>query len=141
MLIWRKQRANISKVSANKVAKIEYKTNVPIDAREIIELYRSANLPRPIDDQARTEKMFANSNLVVSAWHNNELISISRSLTDFSWSCYLADLAVRRDFQRAGVGKRLVELTRKAVGENSMALLLSVPDALGYYPKIGMEKV
>ncbi len=123
------------------MAEIEYKTNVPLEARKIIELYRNAGLPRPIDDGERIEKMFANSNLIISAWHDGELIGISRSLTDFSWSCYLADLAVRKDFQRAGVGKRLVELTREAVGENSMVLLLSVPDALTYYPKIGMEKV
>jgi len=123
------------------MAEIEYKTNVLIDAQKIIELYRNANLPRPISDGERIEKMFANSNLVISAWHNDELIGISRSLTDFSWCCYLADLAVRRDFQRAGVGKRLVELTHEAVGENSMVLLLSVPDAMTYYPKIGMEKV
>lgn len=123
------------------MSEIEYKTNVPINAREIIELYRDANLPRPIEDTARIEKMFANSNLIISAWKDNELIGISRSLTDFSWCCYLADLAVRKDFQKAGIGRKLVELTREAVGENSMVLLLSVPDALAYYPKIGMETV
>ncbi len=120
---------------------IEYKTNVPIDAQKIIELYRSAGLPRPIDDAARIKKMFANSNLVISAWKDSELIGVSRSLTDFSWCCYLADLAVIKNFQKAGVGRKLVEMTREAVGENSMVLLLSVPGALAYYPKIGMEKV
>ena len=85
--------------------------------------------------------MFANSNLVISAWSGEELIGISRSLTDFVWCCYLADLAVRRDFQKAGIGKKLVEMTREKVSEKSMVLLLSVADALGYYPKIGMEKV
>jgi GNAT superfamily N-acetyltransferase len=120
---------------------IEYKTNVPIEAQKIIELYRNAGLPRPIDDFKRIEKMFANSNLVISAWKEDELIGISRSLTDFSWCCYLADLAVRKDFQKAGVGRKLVEITRETVGENSNILLLSVPDAMNYYSKIGMEKV
>ena len=123
------------------MAEIEYKINVPIDAQDIIELYRNADLPRPIDDFARIEKMFANSNLVVSAWQGAELIGLSRSLTDFSWSCYLADLAVRKDFQKAGIGRKLVEITRETIGENSNVLLLSVPDALEYYPKIGMETV
>lgn len=123
------------------MSEIEYKTNVPIDATAIIELYANAGLPRPIDDETRIEKMFANSNLVVSAWSDKELIGISRSLTDFSWCCYLADLAVRRDFQKSGVGRKLVELTRETVSENSMVLLLSVPDAMNYYPKIGMETV
>ncbi len=67
------------------MSEIEYKTNVPIDVQKIIELYRDAELPRPMEDKARIVKMFANSNLVVSAWKDNELIGISRSLTDFSW--------------------------------------------------------
>ena len=83
-------------------------------------------MPRPVDDEARIAEMFANSNLVMSAWSGEELIGISRSLTDFVWCCYLADLAVRRDFQKAGVGRKLVEMTREKVGEKSMVLLLSV---------------
>ena len=122
---------------------IEYKINVP--ARNGIKLSNftdNCGLPRPIHDEARIAEMFANSTLVISAWHDGEyLIGISRALTDFVWCCYLADLAVRKDFQKAGVGRKLVELTREKVSEKSMVLLLSVPDALEYYPKIGMEKV
>ncbi len=120
---------------------IEYKTNVPLETEQIIELYKNCGLPRPIDDEARIAEMFVNSNLTVSAWFGEELIGISRSLTDFVWCCYLADLAVRKDFQKAGVGRKLVEITREKVSEKSMVLLLSVPEALSYYPKIGMEKV
>jgi len=120
---------------------IEYKTNVSIKTETIINLYANCGLPRPIQDKARIEEMFANSNLVISAWHSAELIGIARSLTDFSWCCYLADLAVRKDLQKSGIGRKLVEITREKVGENSIVLLLSVADALTYYPKIGMEKV
>lgn len=120
---------------------IEYKINAQLETAQIIDLYRNCGLPRPIEDEARIAEMFANSTLVISAWSGDELIGISRALTDFVWCCYLADLAVRKDFQKAGVGRKLVELTREKVTEQSMVLLLSVPDALGYYPKIGMEKV
>lgn len=120
---------------------IEYLVNAPLEIAQIIELYGNCGLPRPIHDEARMKEMFANSTLVVSAWSGAELIGISRALTDFVWCCYLADLAIRKDFQKAGIGRKLVELTREKVGEKSMVLLLSVPDALGYYPKIGMEKV
>lgn len=120
---------------------IEYKINVPAETGKIVELYENCGLPRPIDDAARIEQMFANSNLVITAWNDGKLVGVARSLTDFAWSCYLADLAVRTDFQKMGVGRKLVEMTREAVGERSMVLLLSVPDALLYYPKLGMEKV
>ncbi len=120
---------------------IEYKINSPLQTDEIIELYENCGLPRPTDDKERIAEMFANSNLVISAWSDGKIIGVSRALTDFVWSCYLADLAVRKEFQKAGIGRKLVELTREQVGEKSMILLLSVPDALEYYPKIGMEKV
>ena len=120
---------------------INYKINAPIETAQIIELYRNCGLPRPIDDEQRITEMFANSNLVISAWNDDELIGISRSITDFVWSCYLADLAVRKKFQKFGIGRKLVELTKEQLGEKSMILLLSVPDAMEYYPKIGMTKV
>jgi ribosomal protein S18 acetylase RimI-like enzyme len=119
----------------------EYKLNEPIAIEEVIELYRSAGLPRPIDDRSRMEQMYAGSNLVVSAWENDRLVGVARSICDGVWSCYLADLAVDPEYQRSGVGRRLVEITREAAGEGSMVLLLSVPGAMDYYPRIGMSKV
>jgi predicted N-acetyltransferase YhbS len=84
--------------------------------------------------------MFANSNLVVTAWDGEILTGISRSITDWCWSCYLADLAVRKEYQKYGIGKKLIELTKEKVGEQSMVLLLSVPTAMEYYPKVGFTK-
>ncbi len=120
---------------------IEYKVNEPVDAADVIELYRDAGLPRPVDDADRIARMLAGSNLVVSAWENDKLIGISRSITDGAWSTYLADLAVATSHQRAGVGRKLIEMTKEAAGEESMVLLLSVPTAMEYYPKIGMERL
>ena len=120
---------------------IEYKLNEPVRIADVIELYRSAGLPRPIDDAVRMDRIFAGSNLIISAWEDGRLAGIARSICDGAWSCYLADLAVHPDYQRSGVGRRLVELTREAAGDSSMVLLLSVPDAMEYYPKIGMSKV
>ncbi|HNB58463.1 MAG TPA: GNAT family N-acetyltransferase, partial [bacterium] len=54
--------------------------------------------------------------------------------------CYLADLAIHPDYQKNGIGKELVRLTKEKVGEEVMILLLSVPTAMTYYPKIGMTK-
>jgi predicted N-acetyltransferase YhbS len=120
---------------------IEYRVNEPVDAADVIELYRDAGLPRPIDDADRIERMLAGSNLVVSAWEEGKLVGISRSITDGAWSTYLADLAVATSHQKAGVGRKLVELTKKAACDEAMVLLLSVPTAMEYYPKIGMEKL
>lgn len=120
---------------------IIYKTDIIPSAEQIIELYENAGLPRPTHDTERIGKMYANANLIVSAWENDKLIGVSRSITDWVWCCYLADLAVRKDCQSSGIGKQLVKITKEKAGEQSMVLLLSVPTAMEYYPKIGMQKV
>ncbi|WP_337041557.1 GNAT family N-acetyltransferase [Emticicia sp. 17c] len=120
---------------------IHFSTDVRPTAEQIIELYENAGLPRPTHDIERITKMYANSNLVVSAWDGNTLVGIARSITDWAWSCYLADLAVRHDYKQSGIGKKLVWLTKEQAGEQSMVLLLSVPTAMEYYPKIGMNTV
>ena len=119
---------------------IVYKTEVMPTAEEIIELYDLAGLSRPTNDKERIRKMYENSNLVISAWDNGKLVGVSRSITDWVWSCYLADLAVNPSYKGSGIGRKLVELTKDKLGEQSMILLLSVPTAMEYYPKLGFSK-
>lgn len=108
---------------------------------EIIDLYLSAGLKRPVEDTERIARMYANSNLIVTARMNGQLIGVSRALTDHGFCCYLSDLAVRKEFQSAGIGKQLISLTKKLVGDQCMLLLLAAANAIEYYPKIGMEAV
>jgi ribosomal protein S18 acetylase RimI-like enzyme len=119
---------------------IQYHFDKHPTADQVIELYDNAGLPRPTHDKERIQKMFDNSNLVVTAWDGDLLVGVSRSITDWVWSCYLADLAVRTNYQKDGIGKQLIRLTKEKVGEQSMVLLLSVPTALEYYPKVGFVK-
>jgi len=120
---------------------ITYKLDIIPDAEKIIDLYKSSGINRPIADKERIAKMYANSNLIVTAWDISKLVGISRSLTDFCYSCYLSDLAVRKEYQRHGIGKKLIALTKEKIGEHTMLLLLAAPAAMDYYPKVGFEPV
>lgn len=119
---------------------IRYEHDTTPSIEMIIDLYESSGLQRPLKDRSRIVKMYANSNLVVSAWDGDKLVGISRSLTDFCYCCYVSDLAVREEYKRAGIGKKLIQITKDIVGEGSNLLLLAAPAAIDYYPKIGMEK-
>jgi predicted N-acetyltransferase YhbS len=85
--------------------------------------------------------MYANSNLVATAWDEDKLVGVSRSLTDFCYCCYLSDLAVRKDYQSNGIGKKLIELTKNIIGEQTTLILLAAPAAMDYYPKVGFQKI
>jgi len=117
-----------------------YSTEIIPTSKDIIALYANSGLPRPIEDEDRITMMYANSNLIVTAWDGDLLVGVSRCITDWVWSCYLADLAVLSEYSKSGIGKKLIEITRQKLGEKSMLLLLSVPGAMEYYPKVGFTK-
>ncbi len=125
----------------SKIAEIRYELNKPVDVEDVIQTYISSGINRPTADKERIAEMYANSNLVISAWHNEVLVGVSRALTDFCYCCYLADLAVKESYQKQGIGKKLIELTREAIGDKTMLLLLSAAGAMEYYPKINFDKV
>jgi GNAT superfamily N-acetyltransferase len=120
---------------------ILYNHEIIPTTEQIIELYENCGLPRPTHDKERIHQMFKNSNLIITAWDQQKLVGVSRSITDWVWSCYLADLAVRLEYKGKGIGKKLIELTSERVGKQSIVLLLSVPTAMEYYPKVGLQKV
>lgn len=96
---------------------------------------------RPVDDLERLARMLDNSDLVVTAREKKSklLVGISRCVSDFAYCCYCSDLAVDEQYQRQGIGKRLLELSREAAGEECNFLLIAAPKARDYYPHIGMQ--
>jgi len=62
---------------------ITYRTGNQLDLDQVIGLYRSCSLGarRPVDDRERMGRMLANANLVVTAWEEELLVGISRSIS------------------------------------------------------------
>lgn len=122
---------------------IDYRDGNELDLDVVLGLYRASTLGerRPIDDRAIVAAMLRHANLVITAWEaGGTLVGIARTLTDFSYVGYLADLAVHRDHQRQGIGVRLIEETRRRMGPRSMLVLLAAPAAREYYPRIGFTQ-
>lgn len=113
-------------------------------AEEFIDVLNRSGLAerRPVDKPDVMQGMVDNADLWVTARDaTGLLVGIARSLTDFSYCCYLSDLAVDKNCQRAGIGKELLRRTKKASGGDKITmLLLSAPDGMDYYPKAGLDK-
>lgn len=120
---------------------ITYRDEAQISAAQAIDLYIRSSLGerRPINNLQTFESMLKHANLTITAWDGEQLIGISRSLTDFSYVAYLADLAVDQKYQRQGVGKKLVDETKIRLGPDCMIVLLAAPKANDYYEHIGFE--
>ena len=120
---------------------IIYTIEKSLDVSEFIEVLKNSTLAerRPVEDEQRIASMCINANLIVTARINGKLIGVARSITDFVYCTYLSDLAVDIKYQKNGIGKKLIEETKKQTPQAKL-ILLSAPDAVDYYPKIGMTK-
>ncbi|TPK58212.1 GNAT family N-acetyltransferase [Mesorhizobium sp. B2-4-19] len=99
---------------------------------------------RPIDDPARLRAMLSGANLVLTARLDTEgkpLVGVARAVTDFSWVCYISELAVSRSAQGLGVGKGLMDEARRQLGPSVAISLISMPAAVGFYERIGMKRM
>ncbi len=121
---------------------IHYDHTKKITVDQFIDVLQRSTLSerRPVQDRERIEKMLQHGNLLVTAWEDDLLIGVSRALTDFSFCCYLSDLAVDVKYQKQGIGKELIRITKEKSGDHAMLILLAAPAAATYYPKIGMER-
>lgn len=120
---------------------IEYKIENELNVEEFKEVLVKSTLGkrRPIDEPDRLAKMLEHGNLIITARENGKLVGISRSLTDFVYCTYLSDLAVDIDYQKQGIGKELIRQTKLQTPKAKL-ILLAAPDAIPYYPKIGMTQ-
>jgi GNAT superfamily N-acetyltransferase len=94
---------------------------------------------RAVDDAARLQSILDGSNFIITARRDRELIGVARGMNDGAWACYVADLAVSKSAQGLGVGKGLLDEARRQLGPRVSLILVSVPDAVGFYERAGME--
>ncbi|MCP4326586.1 MAG: GNAT family N-acetyltransferase [Alteromonadales bacterium] len=120
---------------------ITYEINKPISSDLFIKLLKESTLAerRPIDNEQCMKGMVSNSNLIITAWHDGQLVGIARSMTDFHYACYLSDLAVHIKYQQQGIGKELQVITQRQLGEECKLILIAAPGANHYYEQIGFS--
>jgi predicted N-acetyltransferase YhbS len=121
---------------------IERAEGKDLDLDEVLAVYRSSGLGerRPVEDRDRMKAMLTGANLVLVARDGDgALIGIARSVSDFSYVTYLSDIAVDGRLQRSGIGRALIDATRKEA-PTAKIVLLSAPAATAYYPHIGFTQ-
>ncbi|MGI8386311.1 GNAT family N-acetyltransferase [Robertmurraya sp. P23] len=120
---------------------IHYDENKKITAEELADVFRKSGIRRPVEDLPRLQKMIDQADITMTAWDGRRLVGIARAITDFSYCCYLSDLAVDQDYQNQGIGKELVRRVHERLGEEISLILLASPIAMYYYPKIGFKQI
>lgn len=121
---------------------IQYRVGNQLSVDDVLRLLHASTLAarRPVDDPTVIADMIRHAQLLVSAWDGDRLVGLARTLTDFSYVGYLADLAIDAEYQRQGIGRELIARTREQMGPRSFLVLIAAPAATGYYPRIGFQQ-
>ncbi len=120
---------------------LTYNFEKQLEAHEVAGVFRKSGINRPVDDLDRIQRMIGHADLILTARMDGRLVGIARAITDFSYCCYLSDLAVDSDYQKNGIGKALIHKLQERLGEEVTLILVSAPTAVDYYPRIGFEKL
>ena len=70
------------------------------------------------------------------------LVGVLFGLTDFAYWLYVTDLGVDRDYERRGIGRRLMKTAHELAGgaKDIAVYLIANDDAVPFYEKCGMDR-
>ena len=91
----------------------------------------------------RIKKLVKNVSISLVARNEKGLIvGVLFGLTDFCYWLYITDLGVDRNYERQGIGSRMMKKAHEiAGGEKDIAVYLIANDnAIPFYEKLGMKK-
>lgn len=110
-----------------------------LKADDVLELFEQAGISKPDWTLSRMTKSLAGCTTIVCAWYDNRLIGFASAISDRAWIAYISQLAVNPEFQRNGIGKKLIERILKDLGDGVTVVVHSSDKALDFYPSVGFS--
>ena len=116
-----------------------------ITSEEYIDFLKRTDLGAQYPKERFEERIFRLvKNVSISLVARNEqgkIVGVLFGLTDFCYWLYITDLGVARDYERQGIGRRLMKIAHKlAGGEKDIAVyLIANENAVPFYEKLGMK--
>lgn len=89
---------------------IKLSTGSDVPVEQLVELYNSVGWLAYTNDEQRPNllKAIQNSTHVVTAWDGDKLVGLARCLSDDVSICYLQDILIHPEYQRLGIGRKLL---------------------------------
>ncbi|MEN0035477.1 MAG: GNAT family N-acetyltransferase [Cellvibrio sp.] len=118
---------------------IKIEVNGTIEEREVIELYRannwsSAEKPEQLLPAVR------NSHTLITARDSGLLVGIANAISDGHLVVYYPHMLVLPDYQRRGIGRKIVEAMNSIYGSFHQQMLTADGDAIEFYKSVGFVR-
>jgi len=79
------------------------------------------------------------SHSVISAWDGDKLVGLMNALSDGIMNVFFLYLVVHPDYQKKGVGQKIVELMLHKYKDYARKMIISYDEALEFFQKCGFE--
>ncbi len=107
-----------------------------IDWDEAAEVIRQA--PLGTREPAKMKKAFSNSFIAVFAFDGERLVGMARALCDGEYQAAIYDMAILPEYQRQGIGKRIVEQICDGLPVPNI-ILFAAPGKENFYKMLGFR--
>lgn len=118
---------------------IEIEVNGSIEDREVIKLYRANNW----SSAEKPEQLLAalrNSHTLVTARVSGLLVGIANAISDGYLVVYYPHMLVHPEYQRKGIGKRMVLALNSIYGNFHQQMLTADGEAIEFYKAVGFVR-
>ena len=87
-------------------------------------------------------KMLSNSTVVVSVWHQDQLIGFGRATSDEVYRAVLWDIIINKEMQGNGLGRLVVDTLLKSPKiKNTEKIYLMTTNHIDFYKAIGFKTI
>lgn len=106
---------------------------------QILPLYQ-ANQWAAAHKPQQLHQALLNSHTLISAWDEDQLVGIGNAISDGFLVVYYPHLLVHPDYQRRGIGRRLMEHLKAQYAGFHMQILVADQGAIAFYEACGFTR-
>ena len=115
---------------------ITYFYDKKVEPNSIRDLFLSVNWSVG-DKPDKLQQAFSHSDKVITAWDGEKLVGLINSIADGSLTAYIPYLLVKPDYQKQGIGEKLVRMIVSEYENYDRIVLLTEKDTVDFYRKCG----
>ena len=115
---------------------INYLYDKDLEISDIRDFFLSVNWSLG-DKPDKLQRAFSNSDLVITAWDGEKLVGLINTITDGILTAYIPYLLVNPDYQKGGIGKKLISMILSEYESYERIVLLTEEDTVDFYQQCG----
>ena len=123
----------------NKLNEIVYSYTRDLTVEQILPVYRSNNWSSAQKPQILHQALL-NSHSLITAWDKERLVGIGNAISDGFLVVYYPHLLVDVDYQRQGIGRKIMNLLQQQYAGFHQQILVADTQAIAFYQKCGFTK-